>query len=79
MRERIARLSEERKSIVEIVAILETEGRKVLNATVRKWIFRWQSNHGLKDQHCSGRPTKVTAEITSFIESKLKECNKITW
>jgi transposase len=78
MRERIARLSEERKSVAEIVAILETEGRKVSHATVRKWIFRWQSNHGLKDQHRSGRPTKVTAEIAAFIESKLEEDDEIT-
>ena len=78
MRERIARLSEERKSVAEIVAILETEGRKVSHTTVRKWIFRWQSNHGLKDQHRSGRPTKVTADIAAFIESKLEEDDEIT-
>ena len=78
MRERIAPLSEERKSVAEIVAILETEGRKVSHTTVWKWIFRWQSNHGLKDQHRSGRPTKVTAEIAAFIESKLEEDDEIT-
>ena len=39
-RERIASLSEERNSVSQITTILESEGRRISHATVRKWVNR---------------------------------------
>ena len=76
-RERIASLSEEGKNISQIVTILESEGRKTSRTTVRKWVYRWETNRGLHDQHRSGRPSKITSEMAAFMEAKLEEDDEI--
>ena len=77
-RERIASLSEEGKNISQIVTILESEGRRTSRTTVRKWVYRWETNRGLHDQHRSGRPSKITSEMAGFMEAKLEEDDEIT-
>ena len=62
-RERIIALWEEGKTVSEILATLETEGRRTSRATVRRWVFRWRTNRGLRDQHRCGRKSKFTTEI----------------
>ena len=77
-RERIASLSEEGKSISQIVTILESESRRTTCATVRKWANWWEINHGLHDQHHSGRTSKITPEIAAFMEAKMEVDDEIT-
>ena len=77
-RERIASLSEEGKSISQIVTILESEGWRTLRATVRKWVNQWETNHRLHDQHRSGRPSKITPEIAAFMEVNMEDDDEIT-
>ena len=76
-RERIASLSEGGNSVSQIASILESEGRRTSRATVRKWVNRWETNRGLHDQHCSGRPSKVIPEIAAFMEAKMKKMMKL--
>ena len=77
-RERIIRLWEEQNSVMQIVAILQSEGHTTCCSTVSKWIFRWQTNRGLKDEHRCGRISKVTDEIAAFMEEKLEEDDEVT-
>ena len=76
-REWIASLSEGGNSVSQIASILESEGRRTSRATVRKWVNRWETNCGLHDQHCSGRPSKVIPEIAAFMEAKMKKMMKL--
>ena len=77
-REQIIALWEEGKTASEILPTLETEGRRTLRATVRRWVFRWRTNRGLRDQHQCGRKSKFTTEIAAFLEAKLQEDDEIT-
>ena len=70
VRERTVHLWEDGSNVSRIVTILEEEGTKTSRATVRKWIFRWKCNRGLKDEHRCGRPSLVTTDISAFIEKK---------
>ena len=78
LRERIVALWEEGKKVLEIVMTLESEEKRTSRATVRRWVFRWRTNRGLRDRHRSGRLSKITAEIGSFVEAKLQEDDEIT-
>ena len=71
-RERIIALWEEGKTVSEILATLETEGRRTSRATVRRWVFRWRTNRGLRDQHRCGRKSKFTTEIAAFLRSSFE-------
>ena len=46
--------------------------------TVRRWIFRWQNNRGLKDSHRSGWLSKITHEIADYLDEQLKEDDKLS-
>ena len=78
LRERIVALWEEGKKVSKILMILESEGRRTLRATVWRWAFCWRTNRGLRDQHCSGRRAKITAEMAAFVEAKLQEDDEVT-
>ena len=41
-------------------------------------MFRWRTNCGLRDQHRSGRRSKITLGIAAFIERSLQEDDEIT-
>ena len=73
-RRRIVTLWKSRENISSIVRFLQTEGRK----TVRRWIFSWQYNRGLKDSHRSGRLLKITREIAVYMDEQLKEDDKLS-
>ena len=70
-------LAEGGNNISKIASIMESEGRKVSRATVRKWVYRWKMNQGLQDKHRTGRKGKITIDIATFIEEKLKEDDEI--
>ena len=78
LREYIVALWGEGKKVSKILIILESEGRRTLCATVRRWAFRWRTNRGLRDQHRSGRQSKITAEMAAFVEAKLQEDDEVT-
>ena len=67
-----------RKASFRILKTLESEGRRTSCTTVQRWVFRWRTNRGLRDQHCSGRCSRITSEIAAFIERILQEVNEIT-
>ena len=67
--ERIASLSKEGKSISQMFTILESEGPRTSRDNVRKGVNRWETNRRLHDQHCSGRPSKFTPKIATFMEA----------
>ena len=46
--------------------------------TVRRWIFRWQNNRGLKDSHRSGQLSKITHEIANYLDEQLKEDDELS-
>ena len=78
VRERTVALWEEGKPISENLKTLESKGRRTSRTTVRRWVFRWRTNRGLRDQHRSGRRSRITLETDAFIERSLHEDNEIT-
>ena len=42
------------------------------------WVYRWETNCGLHDQHRSGWPSKITSEMVAFMEAKMEEDDEIT-
>ena len=77
-RRRIVMLWKSGENISSIVRILQTEGRKTTQKTVRRWIFRQQNNRGLKDSHQSGWLSKITHEIANYLDEQLKEDDKLS-
>ena len=77
-RRRIVTLWKSGENISSIVRVLQTEGRKTTQKTVRRWIFRWQYNRGLKDSHRSGQLLKITREIAVYMDEQLKEDDELS-
>ena len=75
---RIVTLWKSGENISSTVRILQTEGRKTTRKTVRRWIFRWQNNRGLNDSHRSGQLSKITHEITDYLDEQLKEDDELS-
>ena len=73
-RRRIVTLWKSGENISSIVRVQQTEGRK----TVRRWIFHWQYNRGLKDSHRRGRLLKITREIAVYMDEQLKEDDELS-
>lgn len=78
LRERIVRLWEQGMSVSQILRKLHSEGRNTTRLTVRRWIFRWRTAQGLRDQHRSGVPSLVTSEIADFIVHHLESDDEIS-
>ena len=49
-----------------------------MRKTVRKWIFHWQEQRYLKDKHRSGQISKITPEITNYLDKQLEEYNELS-
>ena len=49
---------------------------KNLRTTVRRWVFRWRTNHGLRNQHHCGQKSKITTEMAAFLEAKCRKSMK---
>jgi transposase len=77
-RKRIISLTKQGKSAVEVVAILREEGVATTAKTVRKWSHRWNSSLGLEDHHRSGRKSRITGEISFFVEEQLIKDDEIS-
>ena len=61
-RQRIVFLSQEGKSISQIMELLSKERILTTKKTVSHWIFRWSSQSSLVDIPRVGRPSKITAD-----------------
>ena len=66
------------KMVSEILATLESKEQRTLRTTVRRWVFHWRTNHGLRNQHHCGQKSKITTEMAAFLEAKLQEVNEMT-
>ena len=76
-RRRIVTLQQQGKTTSQIVARLR-EGVTTTVKTVRKWLHRWNSNLGLEDNFRTGRNSKITMGIASFIEEQLVRDDEIS-
>ena len=74
----IVTLQQQGKTTSQIVARLREEGVTTTAKTVKKWLHRWNSNLGLEDNFQTGRNSKITMEITSFIEEQLVRDDEIS-
>jgi hypothetical protein len=63
----------EDKSISAITKILCSEGRVANRTTVRKWVYRWEEFHILKDRQCSGQLNSITTEVAKFMYEELEK------
>ena len=77
-RRRIVTLQQQGKTTSQIVARLREEGVTTTSKTVRKWLHRWNSNLGLEDNFRTGRNSKITMGIASFIEEQLVRDDEIS-
>ena len=77
-RERIIALWREGANVSAIVRLLHGEGRTTTRATVRRWIFRWEEERGLDDNFRAGRPSKITSEISEYMERRLEDDDETT-
>ena len=75
-RERIIALWNEGANVSAIVRALYEEGRNITRGTVRRWIFRWEQD--LQDDFRKGRPSKITSEISEYLERRLEEDDETT-
>ena len=75
-RERIIALWNEGANVSAIVRALYEEGRNITQGTVRRWIFRWEQD--LQDDFRKGRPSKITSEISEYLERRLEEDDETT-
>ena len=75
-RERIIALWNEGANVSAIVRALYEEGRNITRGTVRCWIFRWEQD--LQDDFRKGRPSKITSEISEYLERRLEEDDETT-
>ena len=77
-RERIIALwnAYEGANVSAIVRALYEEGRNITRGTVRRWIFRWEQE--LQDDFRKGRPSKITSEISEYLERQLEEDDETT-
>ena len=75
-RERIIALWNEGANVSAIVRALYEEGRNITRGTVRRWIFRWEQD--LQDDFRKGRPSKITSEISGYLERRLEEDDETT-
>ena len=44
----------------------------------KKWIFRWQEQHGLKDKHRSGWISKIIPKIADYLDKQLEEDDELS-
>ena len=77
-RRRIVTLQQQGKTTSQILARLREEGVTTTAKTVRKWLHRWNSNLGLEDNFRTGRNSKITMGIASFIEEQLVRDDEIS-
>ena len=77
-RRRVIALWKGGENVSSIVRILHTEGWKTTRKTIRKWIFCWQEQRGLKDKHRSGRLPKITREIVDYLDKQLEEDDELS-
>ena len=63
-------------NVSAIVRALYEEGRNITRGTVRRWIFRWEQD--LQDDFRKGRPSKITSEISEYLERRLEEDDETT-
>ena len=66
--ERIIALWSAEASVSAIVRTLHEEGRNTTAATVCRWIFCWEQDRGLEDDFRRGWPSKITSEISDYME-----------
>ena len=77
-RQRIVALKQQGKTSSEIVALLREEGVVTTAKTVRKWMHHWNSHLGLGDHYRSGRTSRITPDLSSFVEDQLVRDDEIS-